>query len=413
MKRKAIGGGIYEELNGKGRPLKPRRYWLRYEINRHRTWKFLDGAASREDARKAGGEFQPDVNSFTASADLYVKRGCPTAEHGWQEGSTVFVENETRNCQRLKKFFGRNKIAELHNGMIPDYFDWRVHGVPEEERRTRQIDTETQTLSNVKAYILFITKSRETNNLKHDRPRYHKITKSPSRKRAPETADVIHAISEEFFNSASSEVFGWLNYFGMFTGCRKMELIPLRLDAKPGQPGHIKRHEAVQVPKHRAIHTSVGDLDLGRRLKQKDTNTDGVNPECYIWPEFAQMLDCFLYWHEQRFPDSPWYFPGAHGVAHLDRMSFNHAMNRILPRLKLPHITPHGLRSFFTTKMIRDGFRYEEVAEMIGDKTVGLLRDGYSRRSSGDLLSWLPSNGLPGWLRWQPAEKKIIALHSL
>jgi integrase len=68
--------------------------------------------------------------------------------------------------------------------------------------------------------------------------------------------------------------------------------------------------------------------------------------------------------------------------------------------LNLPQITPHGFRSYFATKLHRDGKRDEDIAAAIGDRTVSLVQNTYRECPGGEKLGWLPSNGIPGWRRW-------------
>lgn len=427
-RRISIGFGIYEEQERTSAAKAWRatgKYYHRIRIPKKHdgeaptnklvkttTWRLIPKATNRTEAKEQSGAIKNQGDTFAAAADLYERRGCPTLEHEWQPGSAEFISIQTRNARRLVQFFGRMRLNEIHCGLFDDYFEWRTHGIAKDKWPTRQIDTETQTACNIKGYALRCAGSREPNNLKHERPRYHK-TRSRSRERMPESAEVIHALAEEFFKTPYSEVFAWLMFFEMFTGCRKSELTRLRIKAGPREAGFITRYPVAEsVPAYREIYRSYGKIDLGRRAKQRDEHGDGVKPECDLWPEFADMLDCFLRWHEERWPDSPWFFPGRFGGTQLDRMSFNHALNRVQTRLGVEQrITPHGFRSYFTTKLIRDGFRYEDVAEMIGDKTTSLLRAGYSRRASDPQLSWTPKEGLPAWRRWAAAAQKIVPLN--
>jgi integrase len=405
----SIGSGAYEERrNGRATG----RYRARPRINGRRTWRELKDASDKKSARiAAASEWKPRGNTFATLSKLYLNAGCPTKRHNWLRGSDDFQADESRHITQLLAFY-KHKTFEQCNGISAgQYFEHRTHGhVP--GVLTRAVDKEIQTLVNVKAYACYCDQaSYPVNDLKYTRPRFHK-TKSQARDRMPESAEVIHQLTEAFLEKPESEVFAWLTWFAMFTGCRQSELLRLRLDARPREAGHVRLTEPFQVPEWRPIYRGTGYLCLGRRSKVRDGihPKDGLNPECVLWPEFAEMLDCFRRWHKIRYPKNPWYFPGLVHDARVDDCSFNHALARETLRLKLPHITPHGLRSYFATKLHRDGWDDADIAAAIGDKTVAVVQNTYRDRRSGDRLSWLPKEGLPGWQVYAPKSAKIIKI---
>lgn len=403
-RRVAIGGGVSEERDERGRATG--RFWLRTVRNKRRTWNLLKATnrrAARDEA--AARNYAPQGDTFDAVAEQYLRSGCPTRKRKWKPAGDLAQKEEAAHVAKLLGYYGGKTITEANSlAEIQKYFSWRMHGIAPEHQPTRQADKEIQTLSNILNYAVGITRQLSINYIYSNRPTLH-VVRSPSMMRKPETADIAHQIAELFFERVRSEVFGWLTYFHLFTGCRHSELRRLRLDAPPGGAGYIERKPPSGVPEHKPIATKEGYLHLGQRSK------GGINPRCVLWPEFREMIECFQFWHRTRFPDSPWYFPGLSGVVVVDKCSFNHALRRACATLPgRPHITPHGFRSYFTTKLVRDGFRYEEVLEMIGDTSLEVLRGGYSDLMDGPRLDWLPSEGLPGWLRWQPESKKVVRL---
>lgn len=411
----SIGSGAYQErrVTAQGRLGKPTgAYRARPMVNGRRTWRGL--VATEKDAAKreaAAQEWRPLGESLSGLATLYMSAGCPTRKHSWQRGSDSFIDAEERHIKQLNRFFGKKSFADATPLAATEYFAFRTHGAPA-GRLTRAVDKELQTLVNIKSYAVFSDAKRfPYNDLLHHRPRFHN-TKTHARDRMPESAAVIHALADAFLRRAESEVFAWLTWFSMFTGCRQSELLRLRVDAAEQESGFVRRTAAFDVPDHRGIYRAVGYLDLGRRSKVVSDalrKKDGLNPECPLWPEFAQMLDCFQRWHQQRYPDCEYYFPGATGAGPVDECSFNHALTRECRRQNLKHITPHGFRSYFATKLHRDGFADEDIAAAIGDKTVAVVQNTYRDRRSGERLSWLPPEGLPGWLLFAKAETKVIA----
>jgi integrase len=293
----------------------------------------------------------------------------------------------------LTEFFGKVPADSLRIADIPRYKAWRVRRL-RFGTGDRTVDKDIQTLSNILNYgvamgiIAF-------NYLRAGRPRYQRADRiRHAREVAPTDAGVIHRLADEFFTEIRSEVLGWQLLFAMFTGCRTSELLRLRVDAADVTAAGFR----------------AGDrLFLGRRSK------GGVNPWAMVGPEFGRMLECFDRWHAARHPGCPWYFPTPNGGhAPVNPGALGHALTRIGTQLRIPHITPHGLRSFYVTKRRSDGAADTVIAGEIGDKTVALMQTTYGARpenwTGGAALSWLPSVGLPAWDRWQSAAAKIVSL---
>lgn len=383
MKRKAIGGAVYQSPDG--------RYWSRPWINRRRTWRLLE-ADTRKAAFKeaAGAEWDAQKGSFAELSQLYIDARCPNRR--LESRPKDFCEDEKRRIESLNKFFGPLAAAGIRLANIPAFARWRMR---QRGRGTKQraVDKDTQTLSNVMNYGVSIG-HLEINYVRSGRPRYRRaIDIRHCREMAPSSADAIHQIADELFGWLRSEVLAWQLLFTEFTGCRTSELLRLRTDARnSNEPGFIQ-----------------ADRLFLRRSK------GGVNPWAIIVPEFAQMLECFSNWHRTRFPKSVWYFPSAVGNQPVNPGALGHALTRICAALKIPRVTPHGVRSFYVTKRRSDGASDVQIAGEIGDKTVALLQTTYGGRpenwSGGEALKWIPAEGLPVWLIWKSARSKIVKLH--
>ena len=251
---------------------------------------------------------------------------------------------------------------------------------------------ELVTLSNVLNYGVAI-EVIETNPVHHGRPRFrHHSRVAHCRDFAPKSGDELHAIGEELFRSRKSEVLGWMWLFAALTGCRTSELRRLRLDAaSEDEPGFVSNNY----------------LFLSR-------SKGGVNPYALVTLELADLLKCFHYWHQCRYPSSSWYFPGRTGKTTIDPTSLAHALARVCARLEIPKRTAHGARSYFVTLRRSQGVNDFQIATEIGDKDVSLISKTYGDRppnwSGGKPLSWLPSQGLPCWSRWRDQSQKVVSL---
>jgi len=379
-----------ERLASNGKPTG--RYRARFPVNGRYTTKILKATTKREAIKEAQDANADRGDNFSALADLYLQSGCLTRKQKFKRGTARFIADETTRATKLKEYFGKLPVETVNDLLqVPKYAAWRLRQF-RDGRGTRAVDKEVQTLSNIINFAVFGTKQVRLNFVQSNRPRYH-VVRSPSRARMPESADVIHQLADYFLTASQhdgralrSEVFGWMTLFQMFMGVRTDELMRLRLDAKPEEAGAIVN----------------GWLHLGRRSKS------GVNPYCAIGPEFGQMIQCFHRWHADRFPKAKAYFPSPDGELH--HVSHCKALTRAARTLGLPHITPHGLRSYYVTKRRRDGILDSHIAAEIGDKTVSLIATTYGDTPGGQKLSWLPSQGLPAWTLWQNQQQKIARI---
>lgn len=383
MTRTAIAPGVYVDDQG--------RYWARPIINRRRTWRLLVDNAQRPirnpktaTALALRKQWQPASDNFAALAELYLAADCPNKR--LEPRGTHFISAETARCTRLISYFGNYPCDEIRLKLLPAYAAWRRRQCHRGDG-CRTVDLDLCTLSNVLNYGVAIGQL-ELNWIAHNRPRYRKGRDvRHSRVLMPANADVIHQLADFLLGELRSEVFGWMLLFSLFTGCRTSELRRLRLDAGSEQAGHRTQSQ----------------LHLGRRSKH------GVNPYVALGADFAQLLDCFDRWHGERYPQSPWYFPGRSGqlvAAH----SYAHSLARACRRLQLPHTTPHAIRAYFVTLHRRAGVADSVIAALIGDQTVSLISQTYGDAPTGDKLTFLPANRLPAWLRWQPEERKLVRL---
>lgn len=362
------------------------RFWARFPVHRRYTWKLLrDVRTKREAIAAAQNADSMRSDTFGALAKLYEAAGCPNRR--LETRTAAFIQAETVRLKNVVRFFGHFEPDKIRLPVLPQYAAWRMRQVRTAGKGQRTVDMDLNTLSNVLQYGITIQQI-ETNHIRHNRPRFRRAADvNHSRTRMPESAAEIHALSGYFLESVRSEVFAWVNFFQMFTGCRTVELLRLRLDAAPEAAGHVAN----------------GYLHLGRRAKS------GVNPFCPVGAEFAQMLDCFHRWHAARFPRSPWYFPGPTGEP-VDTGSHGHALVRGCAAIGLRHITPHGFRAYCATKLLREGRTHAEVAAHIGDKTTALIGSTYADAPGGKKLFYVPANRLPAWNRWQPEAAKIARI---
>jgi integrase len=379
MTRRVASAGVYQDEAG--------GYWVRPWIHGRRTWRKLKALKLAAAQREAGRtEWVPKAKTFAELVTLYRTAGHP--DRRLEESTPAQIADEQPRLESILEYFGRMKAAEIRIAHLPAYRKWRLARIKRKVSGERTVDLDTNTLSRVLQYGVS-TGLLEFNYIRTGRPRFRKDADvRHARDVAPPDADTLHKLADSLFAQPRSEVLGWQVLLGAFTGCRTSELLRLRLDARPGEPGHVE-----------------GDrLHLGRRSK------GGVNPFAIIGPEFRALLDAHGRWHRLK-KRSPFYLPGKLAGEPVSENALGHALRRLCTRLKLRPITPHGLRSFYVTKRRSDGASDPQIAGEIGDQTATLMQTTYGARpdnwTGGKDVSWLPSHGQPAWARWNLAKKAV------
>lgn len=405
MSRLTIAPNIYKDTARD-------RYLARVQLGNGRyTWRTLKAVGKREAIREGqkkllahaeasvsatASPFEPRGDTFATAAAAYLKAGCPNKQG--EPRAKTFCATETVCIDHLTSYFGTFTLDKIRLKELMPYAKWRM-ALCRRAGGHRIVELDWQTLSNVINFSVLQGWS-DFNFVRAGRPRlrFHNpqgsriaIRIRHCREVAPRSADDIHAIANHLFDNIRSETSGWYVLIAPLTGCRKSELLRLRLDARtPEDPGHLSE-----------AHLYI------RRSKS------GVNPYVALTPDLLELFDCFLYWHGQRYSRNPWFFPGRglRAARLIEPSSISHAIHAACKSLELPTITPHGLRSYYVTKRRSDGASDELIAREIGDKTVETIRQTY-----GDIppdrvkLTWRPSTGLPAWLRWRSQEQKVVAL---
>jgi integrase len=233
-------------------------------------------------------------------------------------------------------------------GMIAERFDGKLSGKV-------SVDVELTVLSCVLSWAV-ASEFIEYNFIGTQRPRQVRGSEvRHCRDLAPESGDELHQLAMELFSKPDSEVFGWQLFMEAFTGCRTSEVLALRMDARPSQPGFVD-----------------GEYLWLKRLKR------GVNPYAMIHPALREMIEAHHEWHRTRFPDgSPWWFPGQSIGLPPDAGSLTRTMQRAAQNLGLPPRISHGLRSFYVTVRRSQGASDAQIAAEIGITSVKLIRETY------------------------------------
>jgi integrase len=292
-------------------------------------------------------------------------------------------DSEERNATNLRRLLGRMPTSEITVQTCDRYCDLRRQEFAAGSRPgNRTIDLELQTLSNAFNHAVR-TGIALRNPLMAGRPRYSLASQARhARDCMPASGDELHRIAHALADDPRSESLAWEYLFLALTGCRTNEILSLRMDAGPRQPGSIE-----------------GDWLWVKRSKR------GVNPYVLLHPDLRECIDAHRRWHRARFPGCPWWFPGrsaARKGLSVDKSSLAHAMPRAVAALGLNgDRTAHGARAFYVTVRRSAGISDAQIAAEIGDKSVDLISTTYGQIPpgwrGGPELSWRPLEGKAFW----------------
>jgi len=307
--------------------------------------------------------------TFNELAKAYLASGC--RDKRGMPRTEAQQEHEKTRIGFLKSHFRSIPIDKIGVKSCADYGLRNGH-------RQRAADVDLQTLSNLMWFA--VLEGHLTSNPVIGRAKHRKAESvKHCRESMPASGDVVHQLARELFKVPASESAGWQLLFEAYTGARTSEVLGLRMDSSmKGAPGYVE-----------------GSFLYVRRGKR------GINPFIQIDADLRELMEAHKAWHQRRYPTSPWYFPGASIALPLIRRTLTQRLGVICPRLRIPPVTSHGLRSFYVTLKRSQGMANEQVACLIGDKTSSLIESVYGSLpavwSGGDPLSFTPKNGPKAW----------------
>lgn len=414
--RVANAPGVYKDPRNFDPKVGP--YYERPTIEGTPTWRKLASTTKTEAAREVatnrlnqrkalkGLAVDPYARSSAARIaellDLYTAAGCPKAR-STDSRSDKGLKEEKAIVERLRKWWGKKPNDTIALEDCRAYRDWRA---PQIRVRAggakfsggRMIDRELITLSNVFRWAMRNSRRTgvSTNPIAVDREKFHNAkTVEHCWMFQPSSGDELHALAAFLFQTPKSEVLGWQALYEAMVGQRTHEILALRRDAKNElQAGFVRENQ----------------LFLDR-----STTTKGTFPYVEIHPALRECMKAHFAWLDDRYPDSPWFFP-----SHLDPMkpvgvgSLTHRLRKIAPAMGLPKRTSHGLRAFcvnaYRSIYTADGVRKysdAEIALRIGHETGGKLIVTTYGHPMQYKITWLPAKkgNPPAWSYFTPRPK--------
>jgi hypothetical protein len=348
----------------------------------------LDARRAARAAPKLGLKVRPTGSKRASVAKVirrYKEDGYPDKK-GNRRKEGPHLRGEIDACERLLAFFGNEVAAEdLDQNALDEYHTWRQGNVTKGDGH-RTTDLELNTLTNALKWA--VRKKLIQDNSIKSRVRYHSSTDARHCKAlAPANVDELHDIVEKLFHDRRSETLGWQALFEALTGLRTNEVLALRLDARPDEPGGL---------------TDDGNSLCVRRSKKVGRD----NPYCEVHEGLKPLLAAHKEWHKARYPKSPWYFPGRDKEAGLpiSKGALTQTLQRLFARKELKKkFISHGMRAFYVLVRRSNGVLDSQIAWEInhvgGVTTLEKVYGGvppHWANGKGPRLSWTPRRK-PAW----------------
>jgi integrase len=393
---KKVAEGVYQE------PLSGKFYWRPY-FDGKQHWRKLHSttltSAKKERAKLASdlamsksGMAENPLRVGKRVGDLiefYREAGCPKRDEKPRAGVQLVAEKARLDL--LKEWWGERRVNTITQEDCRDYHADRRKQIGG-GRGDRSVDLELATLSAVFRWAA--RNARKTgvtaNPLAEGRVKFrHAGDVLHCRSRQPVDAEELHALARCLFGHHGSEVLGWQMLFEAFTGQRTHEVLRLRMDAVPGDPGSVTEDSSGAF-RYR-VPGAKGVLHLYRSRTHK-----GTYGYAEIHPALGELLAAHRLWHRQRYPDSPWFFPSRDRQQAAGVSSLTQALRRAARVIGAPPRTSHGLRAYAVSAFRTLGISDADIALLIGHKTGGrLIVDTYGEIRP-ERVNWMPA-GEPCW----------------
>jgi integrase len=278
--------------------------------------------------------------------DDYIQAGCPTRK--MDSKRPITIAKEVRFSRPVREYFADTSAAALTLGDCDKYRDWRLTGGYVTERKLRNGKTrQCKTRGGKRAVDLELT---ILSNALNRAERRGVISCNPivRRGRYTSAAEVRHCREVAPTPEGLQAIIGWLR--------ERNETAVADLVAFLGFSG-LRLGEALPLT-WQAVNLAEGLINVQREKR-------GVNPWVAILPEMETLLRDML----SRAKTSLLFPSPFEPSSPRDQSAVRHRLTAACKALRISHVTPHGMRSYFVTQARQSGLTDAEIAMLIGDKT--------------------------------------------
>jgi len=136
----------------------------------------------------------------------------------------------------------------------------------------------------------------------------------------------------------------------------------------------------------------------GVDLESRELRVLGKGNKRRVVPLLESTADTLAGYLGERPSDSTYVFPGRTRTGYAEIYNVEKTLKRACLRAGVEPFTPHGLRHFYATEMLRSGAKLEVVGRILGHSSIGITADVYRHVSRGEMheehARFAPMNGV-------------------
>jgi len=142
---------------------------------------------------------------------------------------------------------------------------------------------------------------------------------------------------------------------------------------------------------------AAGLLKDGVNTETLELRVVGKGDKARTVPLLPQTAEALRDHMRRRRSESPYLFPGNTATGHMDIHNLEKTLRRMCKRIGIRPFTPHQLRHFYATQMLRGGAKLEIVSKILGHASIGVTGDIYRHVAMTEVheehLRFAPFNG--------------------
>lgn len=296
--------------------------------------------------------------------DDYVEAGCPTKK--MRAKAPESVQREQRFLRVARSYFADAAASSITVGDCDEYRAWRQKGGYVARFTLRGHDQTKHTRGGNRTVDLELSALSAALNF-GVRRRVLKINPLAGRPHYTSAADVRHCREFAPTPEGLRMIEGWLRNEGEHAKDKiepdKFVHVAASVEHEIADAVCFMAYSGLRIGETLPLRWDA--VNLGEGILQVKREKKGVNPWVAILPEMEALL---LDMETRR--NSDLLFPSPFdATTPRDASAVGHRLAAACKKLKLPHVRPHGLRSYFVTQARQSGLTDAEIAALIGDKT--------------------------------------------
>jgi site-specific recombinase XerD len=120
-------------------------------------------------------------------------------------------------------------------------------------------------------------------------------------------------------------------------------------------------------------------------LDKRELTVVGKGGKRRVVPLVQMTTDALRDYTEKRPSDSPFLFPGNTKTSYAEIYNVEKTLRRACIRAGVKPFTPHQLRHYFATEMLKGGAKLEVVGRILGHSSIGITADIYRFVETGEM----------------------------